>query len=783
MHSTSGKSSGNWFQGNDRVHVIKLSELLDALDQGWIGLPSFQRGQAWDAGRITFLWDSLLRGYPMGSLMLIPAQGVDPVLQRSLTNAERGRSKWLLLDGQQRCRSISLAGCGSWNNDPKENAARLWIDLADFITEIPGTDAPSPFHLTTLADPWGISVHQGKVHRTTEAVKKKARELLHTWLNGTESNAGEEPGDLWRAPSEKRSEGDPQWKYRWRYPDPWLNLQYTWPERAQLPVPVAELVSNCRSGGSTLKRDISVDDVSALLPKREGRALWNEIVHSRGGFEGIHDAVRHVQTSIEKLLNYEVVLIRVPTSELANERDVPLLLNDIFQRINRQGASLTEAELFFSTVKIYHPQAHDAVDEIHKDPETGRILEPLEIVHAGARLARSRPDKNASSADDLHDLPRLTLGSYKNLVEKPEQEVGNPFLRTLVNYFSHSEPELADDEAGLHETLSHVRKALSFNNIDYHQHDIGLPLPLLATLSWRVWHVLVGWAIHRPLTEILDNRKKLIQFALVYHFFNNSTAQGGIRKTFLTARWNGWTRERDEFPVETLLGWLYDNQYLYAYAAIRDEEKNYPKGILRPAEYERYAKHDNWWILQNERDLLFWSQRSAVHQWFDQLYDPLHHTRSDEKPFDIDHIVPNDWFSYVTNKCDEFSKCSSVKDSIGNKRVWPQPLNRSEGNRLLRERGLVGGQSFSPEGTEYRFWGLNRPEQIARDSNLCEDELACLAEVDSESYANRKDWSHKERCEAFERFARKRMIRLYREFYDALEFEKLGRVLYHPDLD
>ena len=59
------------FSANGNLDVISLTELADALngDSRQIQLPSFQRDAVWDEAHIELLWDSLWRGYPVGSLL------------------------------------------------------------------------------------------------------------------------------------------------------------------------------------------------------------------------------------------------------------------------------------------------------------------------------------------------------------------------------------------------------------------------------------------------------------------------------------------------------------------------------------------------------------------------------------------------------------------------------------------------------------------------------------------------------------------------------------------
>ena len=75
------------------MKTYKLIEIA-----GWtsgtseVAIPPLQRGLVWKPNQVEMLWDSILRGFPIGSFML--------------SDADDG--KFFLLDGQQRFNAISL---------------------------------------------------------------------------------------------------------------------------------------------------------------------------------------------------------------------------------------------------------------------------------------------------------------------------------------------------------------------------------------------------------------------------------------------------------------------------------------------------------------------------------------------------------------------------------------------------------------------------------------------------------------------------------------------------
>lgn len=83
---------------------MKISMILDYIDNGHMALPEFQRGYVWNRDQVRGLFDSLYRRHPIGGLLVWATE--------SSTAAHRGTAPLaagvvkLLLDGQQRITSL-----------------------------------------------------------------------------------------------------------------------------------------------------------------------------------------------------------------------------------------------------------------------------------------------------------------------------------------------------------------------------------------------------------------------------------------------------------------------------------------------------------------------------------------------------------------------------------------------------------------------------------------------------------------------------------------------------
>ena len=86
---------------------------------------NIQRGLVWSPKQIGLLWDSIFKGIPIGTIMLLMKDNEKQIL-----------------DGQQRLNAISL---GFGNDETPEKI--IWINTNEI--------GACSFMVTTLAHPWG----------------------------------------------------------------------------------------------------------------------------------------------------------------------------------------------------------------------------------------------------------------------------------------------------------------------------------------------------------------------------------------------------------------------------------------------------------------------------------------------------------------------------------------------------------------------------------------------------------------------------------------------------
>ena len=108
----------------------QLSEYLKWTTAGKIQLPDFQRGYKWEDERIRSLLVSILRGHPLGVVMLLATGGnLIRFKPRPVEGAgvQAGtQPDLLLLDGQQRLTSLTQALTGTGVVGTKDSRGKLF---------------------------------------------------------------------------------------------------------------------------------------------------------------------------------------------------------------------------------------------------------------------------------------------------------------------------------------------------------------------------------------------------------------------------------------------------------------------------------------------------------------------------------------------------------------------------------------------------------------------------------------------------------------------------------
>ena len=115
----------------------KLKHLIMDVESGKLGLPELQRGYVWKPVKVRNLLDSMLKGYPIGYLMLWESSdNPDKSSQIGVDNKAYSFAKSLVIDGQQRLTSLYAVMRGKEIIDEKFNTKPIIISFNPLTREL-----------------------------------------------------------------------------------------------------------------------------------------------------------------------------------------------------------------------------------------------------------------------------------------------------------------------------------------------------------------------------------------------------------------------------------------------------------------------------------------------------------------------------------------------------------------------------------------------------------------------------------------------------------------------
>jgi hypothetical protein len=190
--ATPGTAGGHARIEDPSTEILRLEKLASRVLSGDIQLPRFQRGFVWDREQILTLWDSLSKGYPIGSLLLWQTEA-ELQSERRIADLEidlprPGYPINYLLDGQQRLSTI----CGAmyWKPTNPDSRWNIVYDLREqkFLHRTEISDPPlHQFPLSKLSDASGYAQHLLALRTLASAdrdeLDRRLREFFQRFLD------------------------------------------------------------------------------------------------------------------------------------------------------------------------------------------------------------------------------------------------------------------------------------------------------------------------------------------------------------------------------------------------------------------------------------------------------------------------------------------------------------------------------------------------------------------------------------------------------------------------
>ncbi len=314
--TTTVKDFSTLFIAKNSIVEITIKDLTDwqrAKNGSRLLLPPIQRSVVWSNEQVVNYWDSLLRGYPAGTMMVHRAQtgGINANSKgrdAGGTTCDARESDFHLFDGQQRMVAILLGfGEGQINRSRK-----LWVDFG--MEPKKSSGLKFQLRMTSTGQPFGY-----RPDAPNQKIELKKRQ------------------DKWNEWLKRGGKMTPK--------DAFEDATVSDIIDANCAVPFNVVYDRLRKEGR--------HQAIANLAKQPG--ALKELV---GEFVG----------ALEKALETNVILQQIDSQIVTNQEEYIRF----FGRLGQGGTRLSDDEMTYSIIKHQYPEIHDRMEEIMQGP-AGRL--------------------------------------------------------------------------------------------------------------------------------------------------------------------------------------------------------------------------------------------------------------------------------------------------------------------------------------------------------------------------------------------------------------------------
>lgn len=282
---------------NDLKSSYKLTELIDS-DKTGIELPAVQRGLVWSPNQAEFLWDSILRGFPIGSFVVAKTQGGNKYL----------------MDGQQRLDAIKKA-----YEPPNKNSDTIfWIDLDPDQESISNSTRKFCIMVITKTHPWGFNLDK----ESSTLTARERRDAIGCFWPGEEK-------DIYKNK---------------------IELNNCFPFKAKFPVPLSWLLNADTSTENKFEESVLTHIVGTETAMPWKDRFWR--LERTEMYAKFHTKIIAFHKTFKKLSDYSIPISKfdMPNMDSENEESE---LEILFTRLGTGGTEISQDDLFYSAIKAY----------------------------------------------------------------------------------------------------------------------------------------------------------------------------------------------------------------------------------------------------------------------------------------------------------------------------------------------------------------------------------------------------------------------------------------------
>ena len=686
-----------WFT-KGRFEEIGLFEVLKACEDEYLKLPLYQRDAIWSEGRICALWDSLLRGFPMPSFLLVRGKGDSSrplsVLEGRREVSDKGSGPYFdILDGQQRFAAM-IAGEGT------DSKIRLWIDLAPPKNRMHPLKFKYWLHPCTKMFPFGFKMQKSGEHDFQTLTDSELQDIWEHIQDITEFQGKE----FYELP-----------------------LKNTFPWDAQCPVPFADLLN-------LLRRNDATENLQNLI-----REIADSNRHTLGQFgksflEPDADTTASLAKGLERVSKARLALQYVDFEGMDEDSGE----YELFERIGRGGIQITPRQLAVSKLLLTLGRSGNDALANFQGSKYGQMLETEDVVHALARvaLAEVKPTINTAQGTESETLEETEAELLDLSVERlhrmktQNKRLWKEFTDKLASYC-----EVQPDGDGIVTRLTHAFERV-FSILQYNQtNPNGFPLVQFAQPTRKeegvapiTLHPLLLWQLKYSQKQPpnVEQREEMLRWILFSNGFVSNRQHDKLnRKIFndvnRTGRWSFgeilkfvFGDEDTNAKLREALGFSWNEPRLNHDGTVEDIGQDL-RGLPTPKQMVALSAKRlllrNWAHSSVNRFTLIWNQREGLHKLYGGIQEEhIPALFSKGRPFDADHIVARSRLEgdrglvqaetlmegvkhFFSNNLEankhviaEWCFRLNLPNMSGNFRYWPKRLNRADSNDGVKNK-------------------------------------------------------------------------------------------------
>lgn len=720
-------------------------------------IPSLQRSAVWKPQQVELLWDSILRGFPIGALV------VSKVLEQQQSRPGKHGNGWVieaithhLLDGQQRCNAIALGFQDPFENADSDPHTTLWLDIDPERHFVHNSSRTFLLRLCTTAHPWGYG--------TEDTLKKLSAHQVREALR-----------DDFRWPEQPQHDD-------YQRPRP----KDTWPYKAGIPIPLAWLLQCAASAdlcGALCERLSQQFPIDTLHERHWARKAWNFLQQaSAASLHDLTDALRATEQLRVVALTAPTEALSRPTrqetqqhvQEPASEQRIANV-EHLFQRLNAGGTELRGDELLYSMIKAYWPGIESTIDHLsHRPSSTQVALLGTRVALTDAAQGKPRGPLSISQLRAI--APPLGVQADTHNAQELQRRQEEQRIHHMFALHAYADSGVAE----IARILSTVDGWLLY---DATTNPHGLPPILRSRMAdqcpdlFYFLMLLARTSLHKPIA-IQDEetvRRRLLGLSTALHWFGKDVP-AAVRKLWEMKPLEQWLTPQ---AFDGVLGHLKDLGK--GDSGIIDLRSPGVLAKIIEVPQESTLKDWNWWNTlivapaggdkdkQEERrqrywplldklprcePLLMYCQRDWMAQRFGDYDRHLSSGYWDDhnRPWDLDHILPQKMFYDVRN-ARYLPVCKQWGYTIGNLHILRFEENRSRQDSPATESIADAHLDAA--------WLRNGDEDLRPAFSIGKEDVRGATDA------------QRDKVLGFVRAARTRLLRLYEEWYTQLDIEHL----------